>query len=354
MRCWTSAARLSATLVALMFATAAFAESVHMLGLGVPLCGISYKNDSASRLSLRQYLSQFSVSDLDEKSLIGHLGADGKPCVRPVLQNTAISLVQRVVELGYADWDPSSGMLDLDIWIATTSHKAAILEIDVTSGNSVQAVVPPRTSIPWEKTLILVCGSCVVALVVVLAKLSPLRTTRSSIAALGVSRRTKIRGIAIPTTDALSVMSTDIRAIAYKRITRKYRHNGWQIVEAVSERVSCSIDDGTGCIDIDITEAQVHCNNMVTIYNGIPGEPVNRTPYVDDIMVLVHYIPVGAIVTVIGMLDETEKGYRAARYVQVYAGDERSEVRRLRILVLAIGCVLVFSSLVLLFLRQGR
>jgi hypothetical protein len=272
-----------------------------------------------------------------------------------MLKNTSVSLIQRVVELGYAEWDPLSGMLDLDTWIIASTYKSPDIRQVSKTGRGAKVESPSARTFPWRYVLIAMCGFSTVGLVVTLGKLSPLLTPRSSIAALSVSgHRTKIRGIAIPISEALSVINTDVRAIAYKRTKRKYRHNGWQLIEDVSDQVRCSIDDGTGSVDIDFTLAQVHCSNTVTIYNDIPGEPVNRTPYVDDTFVQVRYIPVGAVVTIIGMLDEAETGYRASRFVQVYAGDERNTVRRLKILVCISFCMLLFSSMMFFVLRQSR
>lgn len=346
---------LIATLVFLVIPSGAVGESVRIPGLDVPLCGIRAKSVLGNQLALKQYLSHFSRTDLSEQSLECRLDSNGRPCIRPVLQNTSVALIQRVMQLGYADWDPSSGMLDLDTWIIASTHVSP----DTTRGDGVAigSKAESRTArpFPWKFVLVVMFGLSTVGLVVTLSKLSPLLTPRSSIAALrGGGYRTKIRGIAIPTSEALSVMNTDVRAIAYRRTMRKYRHNGWQLIEDVSDQVRCCIDDGTGSVDIDITQAQVHCSNTVTIYNEIPGEPVNRTPYVDDTFVQVRYIPVGAIVTIIGMLDETETGYRASRVVQVYAGDERSEVRRLKILVFTNICMLLFSSMMFFVLRQSR
>ena len=346
---------LVATLVFLVIQSGAVGESVRIPGLDVPLCGIRAKAAIGNQLALRQYLSHFSRSDLSEQSLVCRLDSNGRPCIRPVFQNTSVSLIQRVVELGYADWDPSSGMLDLGTWIIASTHvpPETVRSPGVASGSKAES----RTarSFPWKFVLVVLFGLSTVGLVVTLSKLSPLLTPRSSIAAIsGGGYRTKIRGIAIPISQALSVMNTDIRAIAYRRTTRKYRHNGWQLIEDVSDQVRCSIDDGTGSVDLDLTQAHVHCSNTVTIYNDIPGEPINRTPYVDDTFVQVRYIPVGAIVTIIGMLDETESGYRASRFVQVCAGDERSEVRRLKILVFTCVCMLLFSSMMFFVLRQSR
>ncbi|MFM7186983.1 MAG: hypothetical protein ACKO14_04120 [Armatimonadota bacterium] len=208
---------------------------------------------------------------------------------------------------------------------------------------------------PWKYALFVVTGLSIVASVAAISRLSPLLTPRSSIAALrGGGYRTKLRGIAIPISDALSITNTDIRAIAYRRTTRKYRHNGWQLIEDESDQVCCSIDDGTGCIDIDLTLANVQYNNTVTIYNDIAGEPANQTPYIDDVCIHVRYIPVGAIVTIIGMLGETETGYRASKFVRVYAGDERSEVRRLKVFVCTSICMLLISSLMFQVLGKSR
>lgn len=346
---------LVATFALLALPYGAVAESVRVPGLNIPLCGIRFKDDIGSQLALKQYLSHFSHADLSETSLEPQLDSNGRPCIRPVLQNTSVSLIQRVVELGYADWDPLAGMLDLDTWIMSSTHvsQGATRRMGVSRGAKAKA--PGAKEFPGKFVLIAISLSSTAGLIVTLGRLSPLLTPRSSVAAInGGGYRTKIRGIAIPVSEALSVTNTDIRAIAYKRTTRKYRHNGWQLVEDVSDQVRCSVDDGTGSVDIDITQANVHCSNTVTIYNDIPGEPVNRTPYVDDTFVQVRYIPVGAIVTIIGMLDETETGYRASRFVQVYAGDERSEVRRLKILVFSSVCMLLFSSVMFFVLRQSR
>lgn len=342
-------------LVAMMLQLGVSADPVRIPGLDVPLCGIRSKGDVGSQLSLKQYLSHFNRADLSDQSLECRLDSSGRPCIRPTLKNTSVSLIQRVVELGYAAWDPSSGMLDLDTWVIgstlipqSTSRRTGVV-------GSAKAKVPAAKSFPWTFVLVAISATSTVGLIVTLGRLSPLLTPRSSIAALsGGFRRTKIRGIAIPISDALSVINTDIRAIAYKRTTRKYRHNGWQLIENTSDQVCCSIDDGTGSVDIDITQAIVHCSNAVTIYNDIPGEPVNRTPYVDDKLVQVRYIPVGAVVTIIGMLDETETGYRASRLVQVFAGDERSEVRRLKVLLIASLGMFLFSGMMFFVLRQSR
>jgi len=327
-------------------------ERVPVLGLN--LCAIRAKSDDGSKLALKQYLSHFSRNDISESSLGTRLDSEGFPCIRPVLLNSSISLTQRVVELGYADWDPSAGMFDLDIWILastrSTSNSTSVQTVD----KHVAVSRAVRFSFPWSIVFSILCGGSTIGIVLTMSKLSPLLAPRTSIASLcDGGQRTKIRGVAIPVEQALAIANTDVMAIAYRQTTRKYRHNGWQLIADVSDQIPCIIDDGTGSISLDITNARVHCVNTVKTYNNIPGETGNRMPYVDDTAVQVRYIPVGAVVTVIGLLSESETGYRASGRVQVFAGDERAEVRRLRYLLGMSVCVLMFSCVMLYVLRNS-
>ena len=323
-----------------------------------PLCGINTTTDISKQLSLRQYLSHFSIDELDQSSLKIQLDSMGQPCVRPVVKNTSVSLIHRVVELGYADWNPTSGMLDLDTWMISQLYS-----MRPTVGDSQQVgkqQPPPRVttrksvSVPWTSIIVGAMTLCGIVTLLFLGRLSSLLTRRTSIAALGgLQNRSKIRGIAIPTLNSLPLANTDIQAIAYTRSTEKYRHNGWQLIDSNTEHAMCTIDDGTGCIDIDLTHATVHFKKQVAIYNGIPGDVKGRTPYVDDTFVVFKYIPVGAVVTIIGTLTHTENTFRTTKNVHLYEGDERSEVRLIKVRVFFCIGVLLALGMVLFFLRHS-
>lgn len=328
-----------------------FADDVVIPGLSTPLCGITSTQDSSARFSLRQYLSHFNRDDLDASSLEVHQDFNGQPCIRPVIRYTSVSLTHRVVELGYAIWDPESGILDLDIWILS-SMRQSLPSASHSQGTEVrsaraQASIRDIRPIPWKSFVLALIGIIAFCLLTFLGRLSSLLTRRTSIASVSeTSNRAKIRGIAIPTNDALALPSTEIQTIAYIRTTQKYRHNGWQKTEEFREQAVCSIDDGTGCLDIDLTHALVHFTKRVAVYNGIPGDLKGRTPYVDDIIIEYKYIPVGAIVTLIGTFEPFGNGVRATRNVNVYDGDERSEVLSIKIRVLL--CVGVLLGLITL------
>jgi hypothetical protein len=333
-----------------------FAAEVLIPGISTPLCGIVSTQDSSERLSLRQYLSHFTIDDLDVSSLQVHLDYHGHPCIRPVIRYTSVSLIHRVVELGYAEWDSESGMLDLDTWIISLMEKSipakgqiAVLEVQSAQVQSANRNFP---SVPWKPIVLGMVGINAFVVLTYLGRLSSLLTRRTSIASVtGSSNRAKIRGIAIPTNDALLLPSTDIQAIAYVRTTEKYCHNGWQKTEAFRDQAMCSIDDGTGCLDIDLTRALVHFNKRVAIYNGIPGDLKGRTPYVDDVITAYQYIPVGAVVTLVGTFEPSGDGFRATRNVNVYDGDERSEVLAIKIRVVLCVGVLLGLIVLLIILR---
>ena len=327
------------------------ASVVVIPGLSTPLCGITSTQDSRARVSLRQYLSHFNRDDLDASSLEVHQDFNGQPCIRPVIRYTSVSLTHRVVELGYATWDPESGMLDLDVWIIS-SMRQSLPSAWHTQGTEVRSARAQKAkgiarSIPWKPFVLVLIGISAFFLLTFLGRLSSLLTRRTSIASVSMnSNRAKIRGIAIPTNDALHLPSTEIQTVAYIRTTQKYCHNGWQKTEEFREQAMCSIDDGTGCLDIDLTHALVHFTKKVAVYNGIPGDLKGRTPYVDDVIILYQYIPVGAIVTLIGTFEPFGDGVRATRNVNVYDGDERSEVLSIKIRVLL--CVGVLLGLITL------
>ena len=339
-----------------MVSRQSIAADVVIPGMSTPLCGITSTQDSSEKLSLRQYLSHFTIDDLDDSSLEVRLDYTGKPCIRPVIRYTSVSLTRRVVELGYADWDPKSGMLDLDTWIISSMRKrvpaSGQLPTNDVRSASLQSANRDLRSVPWKPFVLGLVGINAFVVLTYLGRLSSLLTRRTSIASVsGDSNRAKIRGIAIPTIDALLLPSTDIQAIAYVRTTKKYRHNGWQKTEEFRDQAVCSIDDGTGCLDIDLTHALVHFNKRVAIYNGIPGDLKGRTPYVDDVIITYQYIPVGAVVTLIGTFEPSGDGFRATKNVNVYDGDERSEVLAIKIRVLLCVGVLLVLIVLLVILR---
>lgn len=334
------------------------AKPVTIPTFSVQLCGIASPSDKTNELALRQYLSHFSQADLDESSLKPRLGFDGIPCIRPVVRNTAVSLIHRAVELGYATWDPSSGMLDLDTWMISMVHAEQIVQHHNISRSTITSKLsqgqPPRFNFPWLQLMATSLFLTAALILLQLGRLSSLMIRRTSIAALGIAEgRSKIRGIAIPTVGALQIAHTDIQAVAYLRTTKKYGHNGWRITGTDSEQISCSIDDGTGCIDVDLTHANVHFSNRVSIYNGIPGELMGRSPYMDDTNIVFDYIPVGAVVTLIGPLEPHGNCFRATKNVHVYDGDERVEVRLLKFRVLLCIGVLLVLSVLMFILRAG-
>ena len=333
-----------------------FATDVVVPGFLPPLCGITSTQDTNKRLSLRQYLSHFTRDDLDDSSFEVSLDYTGHPCIRPVIRHTSVSLIHRVVELGYADWDPESGMLDLDVWIISSIRQSLpstghTQDKDVRSAK-VQVAIRDVRTVPWKPFVLGLIGIDAFVILTYLGRLSSLLTRRTSIASvIGSSNRAKIRGIAIPTNSALLLPSTDIQAIAYVRTNEKYRHNGWQKTEEFRDQATCSIDDGTGCIDIELTRAAVHFIKKVAIYNGIPGDLKGRTPYVDDVITTYQYIPVGALVTLIGTFEPSGDGFRATRNVNVYDGDERSEVLAIKVHVLLCVGVLLGLIVLLVILR---
>lgn len=335
------------------------ADAVYIPNVSLPLCGIRQKSDASNKISLRQYLSHFSLSDLDEESSRAALDYVGMPCMRPAIKNTSVILVDRVVELGYAEWDPDSGMLDLDVWIHSWTVSSLTKQVEATSSVAVSSSKSPQSRralvIPWKNIVAGLILFSVVLLLLMMLRISSVTMARISIASLHPdASRTKIRGIAIPINGALSPKSTDIHAVAYNRITSKYTHKGWQTLEKVSDQTPCTIDDGTGCVDVDFTHATVHCNNTIKLYNDIPGEPIGRTPYVDDTNAIIRYIPVGAVITIIGTLVPTESGFRAANNVHVFAGDERRYIRSLRIrLACCIGVLLVLCLSMFVLLTRG-
>ena len=345
--------------IAICFASLSLANPVQIPSLPVQLCGISTRSDTSNQLALRQYLSHFSRIDLDETSLEPRLGIDGTPCIRPVVQNTSVKLIHRAVELGYAEWNPSSGMLDLDTWIIHLMYLQRPTEdyaAPQTASTTTSIAVPQaRLKLPWLQMTAALFVMAAAALLFQLSRLSSLLIRRSSIAGLLNSDvRSKLRGIAIPTVGALQIAHTDIQAVAFLRTTEQYGHNGWRIIGRNSEQVPCSIDDGTACIDVDLTHANVHFSNRVSIYNGIPGEHLGRTPYMDDTKIVFQYIPVGAVVTLIGTLAPHDTCYRAMKNVHVYDGDERAEVRVLKFRVLLCIAVLLVLSVLMFILRPGR
>ena len=335
------------------------ANPVQIPSIPLPLCGISTRSDTSNQLALRQYLSHFSRVDLDETSLEPRLGIDGNPCIRPVVRNTSVKLIHRAVELGYAEWNPSSGMLDFDTWMINlmflqrpSEDYAAPQLTRVTTGIP---VTQPGHKLPWMQMIAALFVLAAAVLLFQLSRLSSLLIRRTSVAGLLNSDvRSKLRGIAIPTVGALQIAHTDIQAVAFLRTTEQYGHNGWRITGRNSEQVSCSIDDGTACIDVDLTHANVHFSNRVSIYNGIPGEHLGRTPYMDDTKIVFQYIPVGAVITLIGTLVPQDTCYRAMKNVHVYDGDERVEVRVLKFRVLLCIAVLLGLSVLMFILRPGR
>jgi hypothetical protein len=335
------------------------ANPVQIRSIPLPLCGISTRSDTSNQLALRQYLSHFSRIDLDETSLEPRLGIDGNPCIRPVVRNTSVKLIHRAVELGYAEWNPSSGMLDFDTWMINLMYLQRPSEDyaapQLTRETIGIPVTQPGLKLPWMQMIAALFVLAAAVLLFQLSRLSSLLIRRTSVAGLLNSEvRSKLRGIAIPTVGALQIAHTDIQAIAFLRTTEQYGHNGWRVTGRNSEQVACSIDDGTACIDVDLTHANVHFSNRVSIYNGIPGEHLGRTPYMDDTRIVFQYIPVGAVVTLIGTLVPHDTCYRAMKNVHVYDGDERAEVRVLKFRVLlCIGVLLVISVLVFI-LRPGR
>lgn len=336
----------------------ALAKPVTIPTFSVQLCGIASPSGRTNELALRQYLSHFSRIDLDESSLKPSLGVDGIPCIRPTVRNTAVSLIHRAVELGYATWDPSSGMLDLDTWMISTVHAEQIVQHHNISRSTITSKLsqgqPPRFKFPWLQLMATSLFVTAALILLQLGRLSSLMIRRTSIAALGIAEgRSKIRGIAIPTVGALQIAHTDIQAVAYLRTTKKYGHNGWRITGRDIEQISCSIDDGTGCIDVDLTHANVHFSNQVSIYNGIPGELMGRSPYMDDTNIVFDYIPVGAVVTLIGPLEPHGNYFRATKNVHVYDGDERVEVWLLKFRVLLCIGVLLVLSVLMVILRAG-
>jgi len=344
-------------LTAICLSNRVSAKPVTIPTFSVQLCGIASPSAKTNDLALRQYLAHFSRIDLDESSLKPKLGIDGIPCIRPVVRNTAVSLIHRAVELGYARWDPASGMFDLDTWMVdlVRSEQFGHSQYDRRSGGTTKLIKNQqiRFKFPW---ILIVTASIVVTIAILIlqfGRLSSLMIRRTSIACSGIAEvRSKIRGIAIPTSAALKIAHTDIQAVAYLRTTKKYGHNGWRITGRDSEQISCSIDDGTGCIDVDLTHSNIHFSNRVSIYNDIPGEHLGRTPYMDDTNIMFEYIPVGAVVTLIGTLVPDDNCFRAMENVHVFDGDERMEVRRLKFRVLlCIGVLLTLS--VLIFLRAG-
>jgi hypothetical protein len=245
-------------------------------------------------------------------------------------------------------------MLDLDIWIISSIHHSVTApgQFQPESRRLDKVAKRDVRSVPLKPLILGLIGINVFALLTYLGRLSSLLTRRTSIASFsGASNRAKLRGIAIPTNCALLLPSTDIQAIAYVRTTEKYRHNGWQKTEEFHDQAMCSIDDGTGCLDIDLTRALVHFNKKVAIYNGIPGDLKGRTPYVDDVIITYQYIPVGALVTLIGTFEPSGDGFRASRNVNVYDGDERSEVLGIKIRVLLLVGVLLGLIILLLSVR---
>ena len=335
------------------------ANPVQIPSIPLPLCGISTRSDTSNQLALRQYLSHFSRIDLDETSLEPRLGIDGNPCIRPVVRNTSVKLIHRAVELGYAEWNPSSGMLDFDTWMINLMYLQRPSEdyvapqlTRVTTGIP---VTQPGLKLPWMQMIAALFVLAAAVLLFQLSRLSSLLIRRTSVAGLLNSDvRSKLRGIAIPTVGALQIAHTDIQAVAFLRTTEQYGHNGWRITGRNSDQVSCSIDDGTACIDVDLTHANVHYSNRVSIYNGIPGEHLGRTPYMDDTKIVFQYIPVGAVVTLIGTLVPQDTCYRAMKNVHVYDGDERAEVRVLKFRVLLCIAVLLGLSVLMFILRPGR
>ena len=351
--------RLCLTLAFVLLSWQSRADSVIIPDFTIPLCGITTTSDISEQLSLRQYLAHFTMAELDQSSLEVRLDLMGNPCIRPVVLNTSVSLIHRVVELGYADWDAKSGMLDLDTWIISIGHTNRpnfVSEPQISKQPApIQIVSKDVRTFSWTGIIVGLIAINALIILLLLGRLSSLLTRRTSIAALaGTGIRSKIRGIAIPTMSSLPLANTDIQAIAYRRKTEKYRHNGWQVSESSYEHAMCSIDDGTGCIDIDLKNATVHFNKQVAIYNGIPGDVKGRTPYVDDTFVVFNYIPVGAVVTVIGTLASSGGTFQATKNVHVYEGDERSEVRTIKVRVLLCIGVLLGLGMVLFFLRQSR
>jgi len=358
-RLWKNVVCLLVSLTAVCLSNRSLADPVRVPSLPVPMCGITSAPSKSNQLALRQYLTHFNRTDLDESSLEPRLGLDGTPCIRPAVRNTSVKLIHRVVELGYAEWNPLSGMLDLDTWTINLLHGIQFIDVAIDKRSvavTVHAQVrQTRFKFPWMH--ITAASFIVIAalLLLQLGRLSSLMIRRTSIAGLGSSEaRTKVRGIAIPTIEALQVAQTDIQAVAYRCTTAKYDHKGWRTTGRDSEQVSISIDDGTGCIDVDLTHANVHFSNQVGIYNGIPGEHSRRTPYLDDTNIVFEYIPVGAVVTLIGTLFPHDTCFRAMKNVHVYDGDERGEVHRLKFRVfLCIGVLLVLSILMFV-LRPSR
>ena len=345
-------------LTAICLSNRVSAKPVTIPTFSVQLCGIAAPSGKTNELALRQYLSHFSRIDLDESSLKPRLGVDGVPCIRPVVRNTAVSLIHRAVELGYATWDPSSGMLDLDTWMISVVHAEQNVQHHniprSTSTSKYSQGQPPRSNFPWLQVIATSLFVSAALILLQLGRLSSLMIRRTSIAGLGIAEgRSKIRGIAIPTVGALQIAHTDIQAVAYLRTTKKYGHNGWRMTGRDSEQISCSIDDGTGCIDVDLTHANVHFSNQVSIYNGIPGEHLGRSPYIDDTNIVFDYIPVGAVVTLIGTLVPHDNCFRATKNVHVYDGDERVEVRLLKFRVLLCIGVLLVLSVLMFILRAG-
>ena len=345
-------------LTAICLSNLVAAKPVTIPTFSVQLCGIASPSGKTNQLALRQYLSHFSRIDLDETSLKPKLGVDGIPCIRPVVRNTAVSLIHRAVELGYATWDPSSGMLDLDTWMISMVHAEQIVQPHITlrstSKSKHHRSQPSRFKFPWLQIMAALLVMTVALILLQFGRLSSLMIRRTSIAGLGIAEgRSKVRGIAIPTVEALQITHTDIQAVAYLRTTKKYGHNGWQITGRDSQQISCSIDDGTGCIDVDLTHANVHFSNQVAIYNGIPGEHMGRSPYMDDTNIVFDYIPVGAVLTLIGTLVPHDTCFRAMKNVHVYDGDERVEVRLLKFRVLLCMGVLLVLSVLMFILRPG-
>lgn len=335
------------------------AEQVILPATGLALCGVSSDSRSSSRLALTQYLASFTRDDLDGSSLTATLDMYGNPCSRPIINNTSTQLSHRVVGLGYATWDAMGGMLDLDLWVIGYPHlllKESHKADGLTSNNHKAVEHSTRTrTLPLRSVLALAVVPSLILIINLLGNLSSLMTVRTSIAGTQfASKRTKIRGTAIPLVDALRIEDTDVQAIALHRVTKKYRHNGWVVTDDQSDCTRCSIDDGTSCIDVDFANARIHYVNSITVYNKIPGDPKGRTPYVDDTMVLVRYIPVGAVVTIIGKLIVSESGYRTSGNVHAFAGDERAEVRRLKWYVAASTGILTVLLTVLAFLFPSR
>jgi hypothetical protein len=330
----------------------ASAEQVSMPSFNLNICGVKTTRQADKTLALRQYLSHFSRPDLYDKSLEPILDFQGNPCIRPVVQNTSLSLANRIVELGYAEWDSRTGLLDIDLWMASYIQSQMNLVPETKAAKqqpSTKVDYKSDFAFPWIPVFVILSSLTFIVLLSLLSRLSAILTRRVSVASLSTDgRRLKVRGIVIPLLEPLQLPNTDIKAIAFSRVAHKYGHKGWKVIEAMTERVPCSLDDGTASTNIEITHANVHFTHRITVYNGIPGDVSGRSPYVDDVKVTYKYIPVGAIITLVGSFVPWADGFRALKNVHVFEGDERAEVRKIKSrVVLSLGVLLALVGLVL-------